>query len=83
MAVLAGSARQGGSRAFAVFVAILEQRAARKFEYSSDVSGRHARSGVTPTVKKNGGAYDQSVKPKYYVELDGTGHFVWTNLNRM
>jgi predicted dienelactone hydrolase len=40
-------------------------------------------SGITPTVKKSGGAYDQSVKPKYYIELDGAGHLAWTNLNRM
>jgi len=40
-------------------------------------------SGITPTVKKGGGAYDRSVKPKYYIELDGAGHFAWTNLNRV
>jgi predicted dienelactone hydrolase len=40
-------------------------------------------SGITPMVKRNGGACDQSVKPKYYIELDGAGHFAWTNLNRM
>ena len=39
-------------------------------------------SGITPTVKKSGGAYDQSSTPKYYVELDGAGHFAWTNVNR-
>jgi predicted dienelactone hydrolase len=38
--------------------------------------------GVTPMVKKQGGAYDQSSKPRYYVELDGAGHFAWTDLNR-
>jgi predicted dienelactone hydrolase len=40
-------------------------------------------SGVTPTVKKPGGAYDQSSKPKYYVEFEGAGHLAWTNLNKM
>jgi predicted dienelactone hydrolase len=39
-------------------------------------------SVVTPTVKKSGGAYDQSAKPKYYIEFDGAGHFAWTHLNR-
>jgi predicted dienelactone hydrolase len=38
--------------------------------------------GITPTVKKAQGAYDQSRAPKYYVELDGAGHFAWTDLNR-
>jgi predicted dienelactone hydrolase len=37
--------------------------------------------GVTPMVNKRGGAYDLSSKPKYYVELDGAGHFAWTDLN--
>lgn len=37
--------------------------------------------GETPMVKKTGGAYDQSAKPKYFIELDGAGHFAWTNLN--
>jgi predicted dienelactone hydrolase len=39
-------------------------------------------SVVTPTVKKSGGAYDQSAKPKYYIEFDGAGRFAWTNRNR-
>jgi predicted dienelactone hydrolase len=38
-------------------------------------------SGITPTVKKTQGAYDQSSAPKFYVELDGAGHFAWTDLN--
>ena len=38
--------------------------------------------GVTPVVNKQGGAYDLSSKPKYYVELEGAGHFAWTDLNR-
>jgi len=38
--------------------------------------------GITPTVKKTQGAYDQSRAPKFYVELDGAGHFAWTDLNR-
>jgi predicted dienelactone hydrolase len=37
---------------------------------------------ITPMVKKADGAYDQSKKPKFYVELDGAGHFAWTDLNR-
>ncbi len=38
--------------------------------------------GITPTVKKTEGAYDQSKVPKFYVELDGAGHFAWTDLKR-
>jgi predicted dienelactone hydrolase len=38
--------------------------------------------GVTPTVKRENGAYDRSSAPKYYVEFDGAGHFAWTNLNK-
>jgi predicted dienelactone hydrolase len=37
--------------------------------------------GITPYVKKSGGAYDQTPSPAYYVDLDGAGHFAWTNLN--
>ena len=37
--------------------------------------------GVTPTIKRFSGAYDQSSSPKYYVEFEGAGHFAWTDLN--
>jgi predicted dienelactone hydrolase len=36
--------------------------------------------GVTPTLHKSMGAYDQSPTPKYYVEFDGAGHFAWTDV---
>jgi hypothetical protein len=36
-----------------------------------------------PVVAKAGGAYDKSSSPKYYLELDGAGHFAWTNLDKM
>jgi predicted dienelactone hydrolase len=36
--------------------------------------------GVTPTLHKSMGAYDQTTASKYYVELDKAGHFAWTNL---
>jgi predicted dienelactone hydrolase len=38
--------------------------------------------GVTPTLHKSMGAYDQSSAPKYYVEFDGAGHFAWTDIGR-
>ena len=36
--------------------------------------------GITPFVKKSGGAYDQSRAPKYFVEFNGAGHLAWTDL---
>ena len=37
--------------------------------------------GETPLVRRANGAFDLSSSPKYYVELDGAGHFAWTDLN--
>jgi hypothetical protein len=37
--------------------------------------------GITPSLRKNSGAYAQSATPKYYVEFDKAGHFAWTNLS--
>jgi predicted dienelactone hydrolase len=38
--------------------------------------------GVTPYVRRSGGAYDLTSAPKYYIEFSGAGHFAWTNLNK-
>jgi predicted dienelactone hydrolase len=38
--------------------------------------------GVTPTVRKEGGAFDASSSPKFYVEFDGAGHLAWTDLSK-
>lgn len=38
--------------------------------------------GITPFLRREGGAFDASPAPKYYVEFTGAGHFAWTNLNR-
>jgi len=35
--------------------------------------------GITPFVRRNGGSFDQSARPKFYVELDGARHLAWTN----
>jgi predicted dienelactone hydrolase len=35
--------------------------------------------GITPTLKKKGGAYDSSNAPKFFEELEAAGHFDWTN----
>ena len=37
--------------------------------------------GISPTAKKFDGAFALSSKPRYYIELDGAGHFAWTDLN--
>jgi dienelactone hydrolase len=36
--------------------------------------------GITPSVRKRGGAYDSSPSPKYFVELTRAGHMAWTNV---
>lgn len=37
--------------------------------------------GITPGIKRKGGSYDQSPKPKYFIELERAGHFAWTDLS--
>jgi predicted dienelactone hydrolase len=36
--------------------------------------------GITPSVKKKGGAYDQTSSPAWFVEFDKTSHFGFTDL---
>jgi predicted dienelactone hydrolase len=36
--------------------------------------------GITPQVRKPGGAYDQTRPPKYFAEFHSTGHLGWTIL---
>lgn len=38
--------------------------------------------GITPFVRRQGGAYDLTSSPKFYVEMDGATHLAWTNLNK-
>ena len=38
--------------------------------------------GVTPTMHRAMGSYDQSPVPKYYIEFDKIGHFAWTDVGR-
>lgn len=38
--------------------------------------------GITPTLHKSMGAYDQLSAPKYYLEFKGASHFAWTDLGR-
>jgi predicted dienelactone hydrolase len=35
--------------------------------------------GITPLVKKAGGAYDATNPPKFFVEIKGAGHLAWSN----
>jgi len=37
--------------------------------------------GITPLVKKPGGAYELTPAPCCFVEFQGAGHFAWTDLN--
>jgi predicted dienelactone hydrolase len=37
--------------------------------------------GISPTVRREAGAYDRSSAPKYYVEFRGAGYLAWTDLN--
>jgi predicted dienelactone hydrolase len=37
--------------------------------------------GITPSVVRPGGCFDRTASPTYLVELEGAGHFAWTNLN--
>jgi dienelactone hydrolase len=36
--------------------------------------------GITPTVRRPGGAYDKTPAPVYFVELRHAGHLAWTDL---
>ena len=36
--------------------------------------------GITPSLRREGGVYDASPSPKYFVELQRAGHFAWTNI---
>ncbi len=39
--------------------------------------------GITPDVRRKGGAYDLTSTPKYFVELRGAGHLAWTDINKL
>lgn len=38
--------------------------------------------GITPSVKRSGGAYDKTSAPAYFVEFDKFGHLGWTGFER-
>jgi len=38
--------------------------------------------GITPSLRRNGGVYDASPSPKYFVDFQRAGHLAWTDLRR-
>ena len=38
--------------------------------------------GITPSVRRGGGAYDKTSAPAYFVEFDKFGHLGWTGFER-
>jgi hypothetical protein len=36
--------------------------------------------GITPSLRKANGSYDQNPTPKYFVEFEQAGHLAWTNV---
>jgi dienelactone hydrolase len=38
--------------------------------------------GITPSLKRPGGAFNKTGSPVYFVEFEQVGHFGWTNLNK-
>ncbi len=38
--------------------------------------------GITPSLKRAGGAYAQTHEPKYYIEYLGANHFAWTEMEK-
>jgi predicted dienelactone hydrolase len=39
-------------------------------------------TGITPSVKKDGGCFDKTSAPAWFVEFDGVGHFGWTDIEQ-
>ncbi|MFZ0962001.1 MAG: alpha/beta fold hydrolase [Terriglobia bacterium] len=37
--------------------------------------------GISPFVRRSGGAYDLTSAPKYFLDIADAGHFAWTNLD--
>ena len=44
-------------------------------------SGTRDTAGIRSNARKEGGAFDMTPPPAYYVEFRGAGHFAWTDLN--
>jgi predicted dienelactone hydrolase len=38
--------------------------------------------GISPSVKRLGGAFDETPSPAYLVDLEGAGHLAWTDITR-
>lgn len=64
---------------FSPFVTpFIEHRTLKDIDIPIMYQGGDRDIGVTPYVRKQGGAYDLSNPPKYYLELESTGHFDWS-----
>jgi predicted dienelactone hydrolase len=44
--------------------------------------GGTADFAITPSVKRRGGAFDETSAPAYFVDFDKANHFSWTGLSR-
>lgn len=58
----------------------IDQRTLTRLDVPVMYQGGTRDFGITPTLKRHGGAYDQTPAPKYFIEYDGAGHFAWTQL---
>jgi predicted dienelactone hydrolase len=38
--------------------------------------------GITPALKRPGGAYDQAKSPAYFINFKDAGHFSWTDISK-
>jgi predicted dienelactone hydrolase len=43
-------------------------------------SGTRDAAGILASVRRDGGAFDMTRSPAYYVEFQGAGHLAWTDL---
>lgn len=59
----------------------VQQKALSKLAIPVMYQGGTRDNGITPTVSKEDGAFEQTPSPAYFVNLDGAGHFAWTDLN--
>lgn len=54
----------------------------RKIDIPVMYQGGGRDAGITPSIKRAGGAYAQTHAPKYFIEFDKAGHYAWTELEQ-
>lgn len=59
----------------------LLQKSVGKIDIPVMFQGGTRDLGITPSIKKNSGAYDQARAPAYFIEFQDAGHFAWTDMN--